>query len=478
MDMIRRNSTNPLSPDGTLSFRPPQEQLEGAPRRHADSKVDPLELEFQRLKSKIHEELIESIDLSRIGPLAHPRLRGELRAVAERLCSQRREMLSRLDRERMIEELMDEMFGLGPLQKLLKDPAVTDILVNGPEEVYIERFGRLELTDVVFADSAHLMRIIQRIVARLGRRIDEVSPMVDARLEDGSRVNAVIPPLALDGPVLSIRRFGTDPLGIEDLMQIGSILPEMVDFLAAAIAARVSFLISGGTGAGKTTLLNALSAYIPSTERIVTIEDSAELLIRHRHVVRMETRPANTEGVGELTQRDLVRNSLRMRPDRILVGEVRGSEALDMLQAMNTGHEGSLTTIHANDTRDALARLEMMVAMAGFDLPVPVTRQYISTGIKLVVHVSRLVGGIRRVMRVTELREVSDGRYVTQDIFGFDQQGVNEDGIAFGEFYATGHLPACLQRLRAAGMELPDSMFEKRTFGAQADCPLSTSATT
>lgn len=470
MDMIRRNSTHPLAADGTLSLRPPQESLAGAPRRtNLESTVDPQELEFQRLKSKIHEELIESIDLSRIGPMAQPRLRGELRAIAERLCSSRREMLSRLDRERMIEELMDEMFGLGPLQRLLKDPAVTDILVNGPEEVYIERHGRLELTDVVFADSSHLMRIIQRIVARLGRRIDEVSPMVDARLEDGSRVNAVIPPLALDGPILSIRRFGTDPLGIDELIQTGSILPEMVDFLAAAIAARVSFLISGGTGAGKTTLLNALSSYIPSGERIVTIEDSAELLIRHRHVVRLETRPCNTEGVGELTQRDLVRNSLRMRPDRILVGEVRGGEALDMLQAMNTGHEGSLTTIHANDTRDALARLEMMVAMAGFDLPVPVTRQYISTGIKLVVHLSRLSGGIRRVMRVTELQQVDDGGYVTQDIFGFEQQGVTDDGVAYGEFYATGNRPNCLQRLRSAGLDLPDEMFEKRTIETPAD---------
>jgi pilus assembly protein CpaF len=289
--------------------------------------------------------------------------------------------------------------------------------------------------------------------------------MVDARLPDGSRVNAVVSPLSLDGPTLSIRRFGHEPLGIQDLSEKHAIHDDMVTFLAAAITARVSFLIAGGTGAGKTTLLNALSTFIPQSERLVTIEDSAELNLRHRHVVRMETRPPNTEGMGEITQRDLVRNALRMRPDRILVGEVRGPEVLDMLQAMNTGHEGSLTTIHANDTRDALSRLEMMVAMAGFELPMAVTRQYIATGIKLIVHLSRMVGGLRKVMRVTELLEVADGNYVTQDIFGFEQLGVTPDGVAFGEFYTTGNLPSCLGRMRAAGCVLPDSMFEARRFG-------------
>jgi len=474
MDMIDRNhAVEPAAEPGAADAarasnrfldRPVRQTLSGADLGH----IDRHELEFQRLKAKIHEELVESLDLSRVTHLGRMHSRGELRAVAERLCTNRREMLSRLDRERMIEELMDEMFGLGPLERLLKDKHIADVLVNGPHHVYIERFGKLELTDVVFADEHHLMRIIQRIVARLGRRIDEVSPMVDARLPDGSRVNAVVSPLSLDGPTLSIRRFGHEPLGIQDLGEKNAIHDAMVTFLAAAITARVSFLIAGGTGAGKTTLLNALSTFIPQSERLVTIEDSAELNLRHRHVVRMETRPPNTEGMGEITQRDLVRNALRMRPDRILVGEVRGPEVLDMLQAMNTGHEGSLTTIHANDTRDALSRLEMMVAMAGFELPMAVTRQYIATGIKLIVHLSRMVGGLRKVMRVTELLEVADGNYVTQDIFGFEQLGVTPDGVAFGEFYTTGNLPSCLGRMRAAGCVLPDSMFEARRFGVLA----------
>jgi pilus assembly protein CpaF len=415
---------------------------------------------FQHLKTRIHHELIESLDLSDAGHVEPDVLRDEVRAIAEDLCRERPELASG-DHGRMISELLDETFGLGPLEELMQDPTVTDILVNGPATVYVERHGRLELTDVVFADEAHLMRIIQRVVSRVGRRIDEVSPMVDARLPDGSRVNAAVPPLALDGPTLSIRRFGSCPLRIDDLLANHSLVPEMVQFLAAAIEARVSFLISGGTGAGKTTLLNALSAHIPPDERLITIEDSAELILQHKHVVRMETRPANTEGAGELTQRDLVRNSLRMRPDRILVGEVRGAEALDMLQAMNTGHEGSLTTIHANDTRDALARLEMMVAMTGFDLPVPVLRQYIASGIKLVVHLARLKGGPRRVLKVSEIVGVESGAYRVEDIFGFDQLRVR-DGVAHGEFYATGYQPACLGRLRAAGIELPDALFAKR----------------
>lgn len=425
-------------------------------------------LEFQRLKASLHEELVEALDLSQVPHIDQQELRSELSEKAEALCAERLTELAPDDRSRMLDELMDEVFGLGPLEPLMNDPTVTDILVNHAHEVYVERHGRLELTDVVFADDRHLTRVIQRIVAPLGRRIDESSPMVDARLPDGSRVNAVVPPLSLDGPTISIRRFGKDPLGIDDLMASGSILPQMVEFIAAASQARLSFLISGGTGAGKTTLLNALSEFVPSEERIVTIEDSAELILRHKHVVRQETRPANTEGKGEVTQRDLVRNSLRMRPDRIIVGEVRGAEALDMLQAMNTGHEGSLTTIHANDTRDALARLEMMVAMSGFELPVPVVRQYIATGIKLVVHLARLKGGVRRVMRVSELVSVQDGSYHIEDIFGFEQTGVNPDGIAVGEFYATGYRPVCLERLRAAGISLPEELFECRRFGTDA----------
>jgi pilus assembly protein CpaF len=317
---------------------------------------------------------------------------------------------------------------------------------------------------VMFADERHVMRIIQRVVSRVGRRIDEVSPTVDARLPDGSRVNAIIPPLALDGPKLSIRRFGTRPLGANDLLKLGSARPEMMEFLAAAVQSRISFLISGGTGSGKTTMLGAMSAFIADDERLITIEDSAELQLRHRHVVRLETRDENVEGTGEVTQRELVRNSLRMRPDRIIVGEVRGPEALDMLQAMNTGHEGSLTTIHANDTRDAISRLEMMVAMAGLELPIPVVRQYIAAGIQLVVHLNRLKGGVRRITKISEIAGVKDGNYVMNDVFGFRQLGVDDNKVAYGEFYATGYVPKCVEHMRAAGEEISDELFRKQTF--------------
>lgn len=440
--MISFNQSS-VGPDGAL--HPPH--------------LDEQELEFQRIKTVIHEELVESLDLSTLGRVEESQLRGEIVRLADELCRLRRKALSESDHRRMVDELVDEIFGLGPLEPLMRDPSVSDILVNHAHEVYVERHGRLELTDVVFADDQHVMRIIQRIVAQVGRRIDEVSPMVDARLPDGSRINAVVPPLALNGPKLSIRRFGANPLRLADLCANGAMAEPMARFLAAAVEARIGFLISGGAGAGKTTLLGTLSAFIPPTERLVTIEDSAELTLLHPHVVRMETRNANTEGTGEITQRDLVRNSLRMRPDRILIGEVRGPEALDMLQAMNTGHEGSLTTIHANDTRDALARLEMMVAMTGFDLPVPVVRQYIAAGLKMVVHLARLKGGRRRVTRVSEIVGVQDGAYQLADIFGFEQTGVDADGDAVGRFYATGYRPACLPRLKACGIELDESIF-------------------
>ena len=423
--------------------------------------VDRRELLFQRLKVAIHEELVESLELTMLAQVKEAELSSEVRAVAQELLREHAVELKGHDQERFLKDLLEEVFGLGPLEKLVEDDAISDILVNNPYEVYIERRGRLEQTDVIFADVAHLMRIIHRVVSRVGRRIDEVSPMVDARLPDGSRVNAVIPPLALNGPTLSIRRFGKRPLTLDDLTQFQSIAPEMVQFLAAAIEARASFLIAGGTGAGKTTLLNALTKFIPAEERLITIEDSAELNLLHRHVIRLETRPPNTEDTGEVTQRALVRNSLRMRPDRIIVGEVRGSEALDMLQAMNTGHEGSLTTIHANDTRDALARLEMMVAMTGYELPVPVVREYIATGIRLVVHLARLKGGARRVMRISEVVGIKDGMYQLEDIFGYEQTGV-QDGQAVGEYYVTGYRPVCLKRFQAAGIELPATLFEAR----------------
>lgn len=418
------------------------------------------EVEFQTLKTEIHRELVESLDLAAVGIAASDWLRREVRELSEESIA-RRKIHDPLIRERLLIDLEAEVFGLGPLEPLANDPTISDILVNNSREVYIERRGRLELTPIVFADDSHLLRIIQRVVARVGRRIDEVSPMVDARLPDGSRVNAVVPPLALDGPKLSIRRFGREFLSVDNLLKNHSLSPSMAQFLTAAVRARISFLVSGGTGAGKTTMLNALSTAIPHDERIITIEDSAELILQSRHIVRMETRPANSEGQGGVTQRDLVRNSLRMRPDRILVGEVRGGEALDMLQAMNTGHEGSLTTIHANDTRDALARLEMMVAMTGLELPIRVVREYIGAGIKLVVHLSRLKGGVRRVTRVSEIVSAANGEYVLEDVFGFKQQGLDQDGVARGDFYATGYQPRCLERFADAGVALDTSIFKQ-----------------
>jgi pilus assembly protein CpaF len=423
--------------------------------------LDQNEHQFQKLKVIIHEELVESLELSMLAQVNEHELWDEVLEVADEMCQEHAGTLDDIARQRMLNELMDEVFGLGPLEALMKDSEISDILVNHQHEVFVERRGRLELTDVIFADQQHLMRIIQRVVSRVGRRIDESTPMVDARLPDGSRVNAIVPPLALNGPTLSIRRFGADPMQIDDLVANNSITSEMVDFLAGAVDARVSFLIAGGTGAGKTTFLNALTTFIPYDERLISIEDSAELLLQHKHVVRLETRVANTESTGEITQRDLVRNSLRMRPDRIIVGEVRGAEALDMLQAMNTGHEGSLTTIHANDTRDALSRLEMMVAMSGFELPLPVVREYIAGGIGIVVYLSRLKGGKRKVMRISEIVAIKNGNYHLEDIFGFEQTGVDEDGVAQGEFYTTGYRPQCLARIKAAGIHVPDSIFRK-----------------
>lgn len=419
------------------------------------------EREFQQLKTSIHAELVESLDLAALGQANEPWMKEEVRELSSQLLQQRRLSLSDAVRQRLLADLEAEVFGLGPLDSLMADKTISDILVNHSQEVFIERHGRLEKTNVVFADDAHLLRIIQRIVGRIGRRIDEVSPLVDARLPDGSRVNAVVPPLALNGPSLSIRRFGAEHLQINNLLGNGSLSPQIAEFLQAAVSARISFLISGGTGAGKTTLLDALSGAIPADERLVTIEDSAELILQHRHVVRMETRPANTEGKGEVAQRDLVRNALRMRPDRILVGEVRGAEALDMLQAMNTGHEGSLTTIHANDTRDALARLEMMVAMTGFELPIKVVRDYIAAGIKLIVHLARLKGGVRRVMRVAEVVGVEHGEFQLQDIFTFRQEGLDEQGIAQGSFHTCGYVPRCVERFADAGVQVSPSLFQR-----------------
>tara|TARA_R110002111_G_scaffold261984_1_gene336585 strand:- start:51440 stop:52792 length:1353 start_codon:yes stop_codon:yes gene_type:complete len=423
------------------------------------------ELHFQKQKVLIHQELVDSLDLSMLAQISEKELSAEVRVVAMEICDEHVSILEGIDRERLLDELLSEVFGLGPLDNLMSDPTISDILVNHAHEIHIERNGQLEESDVIFADNQHLMRIIQRIVSRVGRRIDEVNPMVDARLPDGSRINAIIPPLALNGPSLSIRRFGTTPLQIDDLIDKKSVTPEIVDFLAAVVDSRISMLISGGTGSGKTTLLNALSNFIPREERLITIEDSAELILQHKHVVRLETKIDNTEGVGEISQRQLVKNSLRMRPDRIIIGEVRGAEALDMLQAMNTGHEGSLTTIHANDTRDALARLEMMVAMSGFDLPLQVIRQYIANGIGIILHASRLKGGQRCITKVSEIVCLnSQGDYTVEDIFGFEQTGVDDQGKAQGAFYATGYRPVALKRMEASGIKLSDHIFEKKQF--------------
>jgi pilus assembly protein CpaF len=393
-------------------------------------------------------------------------LRLEVRRAAEELCRARADLLNLSERERLVNEVLDETFGLGPLEPLMRDPAVTDIMVNGPKVIYVERKGRLERVDVAFNDERHLLQIVQRIAGRVGRRVDETSPMVDARLPDGSRVNAIIPPLALDGTLLSIRRFGARPLQVADLIANKAITAEMIEFLSSCIKARVNIVISGGTGSGKTTLLNALSSYIPNDERVATIEDAAELRLQQPHVARMETRPPNIEGTGQVTTRDLVKNALRMRPDRIIVGECRGPETLDMLQAMNTGHDGSMTTIHANETRDAISRMEMMIGMAGFDLPIWIIRRQIASAVQIVIQVARLSGGVRRIVKISEITGMEGDVMSMHDLFLFKQTGVDGNRVAQGYFQATGIRPQCLERMEVSGNALPVSMFERRILGA------------
>jgi pilus assembly protein CpaF len=407
---------------------------------------------------RVHAELVRSLEWSGLG-VNTPQLLDKIPAFVHEVSKLEPEPISPDEEEALVSAVISETVGLGPLDSLLSDPLVSDVLVNSSQEVFIERKGRLIRTPLCFADDDHLMRIIQRIASRVGRRIDESSPMVDARLEDGSRVHAVVRPLALHGPTLSIRRFGTNPIGIHDLLSHGSLNREMVDLLARAVEARVSFLISGGTGAGKTTLLNAVSSFIPKEERIVTIEDAAELKLQHPHVISLETRPSNAEERGKVTIRDLVRTSLRMRPDRILVGEVRGDEVIDMLQAMNTGHPGSLTTIHANNTKDALSRLEVMVGMSGQELPVPVLRHYVTAGIRMLVHVARLRGGARRVMQISEVTGLKNGEYRLREIYGFREDGVDENGESVGEFYATGYMPRFMKSKRkVVGKKRPPAL--------------------
>jgi pilus assembly protein CpaF len=418
--------------------------------------------EFYRLKTQLHQELVAGMNLSLIDTLNPEDARREVRRVADALCQRSSSLLNRGERERLVNEVLDETFGLGPLEPLLKDPTITDILINGPNTVYIERGGQLERANVSFTDERHLVYTVQRIVGQIGRRVDETSPMVDGRLPDGSRLNAVIPPLALDGALVSIRRFGNRPILAKDLVANKSLPLEMVDFLGACVRARLNVLVSGGTGSGKTTLLNALSAFIPATQRVITIEDAAELRLQQPHVGRMETRPANAEGVGEVTTRDLVRNALRMRPDRIIIGECRGSEALDMLQAMNTGHEGSMTTIHANDTRDAIGRLEIMVSMAGLELPMWAIRRQIASAVHVVVQVSRLMGGARKVVKVSEVIGTEGENVAMHDLFVFKQTGVDDKERAQGYFQTTGIRPHHLDHLTALGVRLPADLFERR----------------
>lgn len=417
-------------------------------------------LEHQDLKFTLHRKLLERVNLEVLATIDTESAREDLRVILSRLVDEEKTPLSMMEKERVTQEVLDEVFGLGPLEPLLQDRTISDILVTTPYLVVVERNGRLERTGVQFKDNAHLLRIIEKIVSRVGRRVDESSPMVDARLPDGSRVNAIIPPLAVDGPLLSIRRFGRSPLTPEKLVANHSVTAEMMELMKACVRARLNIIISGGTGSGKTTLLNALSSFVPETERIVTIEDAAELQLNQWHVARLETRPPNVEGRGAIRQRELVINALRMRPDRIVVGEVRGEEALDMLQAMNTGHDGSLTTIHANNPRDGIGRLEVMVGMANANMGVRAIRQQIASAVDVFVQVSRMSDGSRRITHITECVGMEGEQVTTQDVFNFIRTGLSEDGRVLGRFQPTGVRPRFYERLAASGIRLPASVFE------------------
>lgn len=418
--------------------------------------------DYFELKEKIHRRLIDRIDLTKLDTLPKPVLTVQVREVIESFIEEEPEIGPTFKRDQLTEEILNETFGLGPLEPLINDPTVSDILVNRFNQTYVERFGKLELTNTVFKDDIHLLNIIDRIVSKVGRRVDESSPMVDARLPDGSRVNAIIPPLALDGPSLSIRKFGVNKISMQDLIELETLTESTALMIQAAVRARLNILVSGGTGSGKTTLLNILSSYIPETERILTVEDAAELQLQQEHVVRLETRPANLEGKGAIIQRDLIKNALRMRPDRIIVGEVRGGEALDMLQAMNTGHDGSITTLHANSTRDALRRLETMILMAGMNLTDKAMREQISSAINLIIQIARLGDGTRKVMKVSEVTGMEGSTISLQDIFVFEKMGVREDGKVLGGFRTTGLRPKFAEQLERSGIHLPADIFEPK----------------
>ncbi len=435
---------------------------EPPPKPRSDPMADERALKFQNLKTEIHRKLVDQLDMTKLAQNASDEIREQVHEIVMALCEESDTLLNFNERQKLAREILDETFGLGPLEALLADPLVSDILINGPKQVYIERAGKLSLSEVKFKDNAHLLHVIDKIVSPLGRRCDEVSPMVDARLKDGSRVNAIIPPLAIDGPSMSIRRFGADPITWDDYVRFKSCAPEMVEFLKACVHAGLNILIVGGTGSGKTTLLNNLSSFIPADERIVTIEDAAELQLRQPHIVRLETRPPNIEGKGRITIRDLLINSLRMRPDRIVVGECRGGETLDMLQAMNTGHEGSMTTIHANSTRDAVQRVETMVMMSGFELPTRAIRQQFASAVNLIVRAARLTGGPRKICSVTEVQGMEGDVVTMQDLFRFEQDGVNAAGKAFGRLVSTGVRPGFLERLQSSGSVIDPDWFVAR----------------
>jgi pilus assembly protein CpaF len=437
-------------------LRKADSRLESENSTHDENK------ELQKIKADIHQRLLAILDLNEARRIPLEQLHAECAKRVDGLLCEQKYPLSGPEKQLLLREVMDEIFGLGPLEEFLRDPLVSDILVNGPLQIYIERDGRLEPTDVCFRDNDHLMRVIHRIGANVGRRIDESAPMLDARLSDGSRVNAIIPPLSLSGPSLSIRRFGASPIDIQRLLEVNSLTEDMSFFIKACVQCKMNILISGGTGTGKTTLLNVLSRWIPPGERVITIEDAAELQLQRQHVVRLETRPSNIEGEGQITQRDLLRNSLRMRPDRIIIGEVRGNETLDMLQAMNTGHEGSMTTVHANNPRDALRRIENMVSMAGINYPVRAIREQTSSALDVLIHVGRLTGGQRKILKIVEITGMEGDTICLHDIFRFNQTGVDEHGTPSGYFEACGVCPQLLDKLKAHGVEMPMDLFQRR----------------
>jgi pilus assembly protein CpaF len=456
LDRIFRDDPPPEEVDAQAQDSPIPAEPESDPED--DRALSP---EYQEIKSRVHNQLFEYIDFGKLAEVSEARIAGDIATLARRILSEDPHPFTHTERERIVQEVQHEVFGLGPLEPLLSDPGISDILVNGPDQVFVERSGQLTKTIVRFKDDAHLMRIIERILAGAGRRIDELTPYADARLPDGSRVHTIIPPLAIDGPTISIRRFAVDPLDYRDLIDVGTITPECAMILHAVVRSRLNVLISGGTGCGKTTLLNVLSGFIPANERVVTIEDSAELQLKQEHVVRLETRPPNVEGRGEVTQRDLVINSLRMRPDRIVIGEVRGGEALDMLQAMNTGHDGSLTTIHANSPIDAVARIETMVAMSGLSLTTQAVNQQIGSAIDVIVQLTRFSDGARRLLSLVEVQSDAEGKIQLKEIFRFRHDGTDEQGRTHGEIICTGERPDFLERFELARIDYPRHLFDE-----------------